>query len=270
VIALYICLGVIGFVALFALFVWFSNSCLMLTNYKIEIADAPQNLKIVHLSDLHGKSFKKGNKQLLQTVKSQSPDVIAITGDIIHLYTKRNIRVATEIIPELCKIAPVIYVSGNHEMRSTKYRILREQLKKGGAIVLDDCKTELCGFTFVGLNCASLKNGTIFSITPDISPKILLAHEPQFLESYKKASYDLVLSGHAHGGQWRIPFTKIGIFSPGQGLLPKYTSGIYKSGKTQMVVSRGLGNSECPLRLFNRPEVVVISVTKKENTDAKI
>lgn len=260
-IALYISLGVIIFLILFSVFVWFSNSCLMLTKYDIKLKNAPKNLKIVHLSDLHGKSFKRGNSLLLEKISAQSPDVIAITGDIIHLYTKRNLRVATELIPKLLEIAPVVYVSGNHEMRSTKYRTLKAQLMEKGAIVLDNESTKICGFTFVGLNCAHLKNDTIFKITPDISPKLLLAHEPQFLENYAKAGYDLVLSGHAHGGQWRLPFRNVGFYSPGQGLCPKYTSGVHKMQNTQMVISRGLGNSECPLRLFNRPEIVVINIT---------
>ena len=255
----YISLGVIAFVALCVLFVWFSNSCIKRTHYAIKIEGAPK-LKIVHLSDLHGKRFGKNNIKLINKVAEERPDFIAITGDIIHLYTPKNIAVAAEAASALTQIAPVLYIAGNHEMRGIRYRNLRKMLIEGGAVVLDDRAEEVCGVTVVGINCASLRNGKIERITPDISPKILLAHEPQYFESYTNAGYDLVLCGHAHGGQWRIPFTKIGLYAPGQGAFPKYTSGVHKEGKTSMVISRGLGNSEFPLRLFNRPEMVIIEI----------
>jgi hypothetical protein len=119
------------------------------------------------------------------------------------------------------------------------------------------------GATFVGLNCAKLKGNKIFEVTPQNDDyKILLAHEPQFVYTYARADVDLVLCGHAHGGQWRLPFTDVGFYSPGQGLFPKLTSGLKTFGGTSMIISRGLGNSECPLRLFNRPEVVVVEIRR--------
>jgi hypothetical protein len=90
----------------------------------------------------------------------------------------------------------------------------------------------------------------------------LLAHKPEFLARYARAGYNLVLSGHAHGGQWRLPFTNIGVYSPGQGLFPKLTSGEHICGSTHMIISRGMGNSEFPLRIFNQPEIVVITLTQ--------
>lgn len=91
----------------------------------------------------------------------------------------------------------------------------------------------------------------------DIS--VLLAHETQFLEEYSVANYDYIFSGHAHGGQIRVPFLG-GLFSPGQGILPKYTSGVHKAGNGQMIVSRGLGNSSFPIRIFNRPEIILAEI----------
>lgn len=256
---LYIALGAAALFALCALFVWFNNSCLKVTRYKRETEGA-RKLKIVHLSDLHGKRFGHKNIRLVKKVAEIKPDFIAITGDIIHLYTPKNIAVAAETVSALKEIAPVIFVAGNHEMRNKGYRNLRKILMDAGATVLDDRAAEVCGITVVGLNGASLRNCKLEKITPKISPKILLAHEPQFFEKYVSCGYDLALCGHAHGGQWRIPFTRIGLYAPGQGKFPKYTAGVHEKDKCAMVISRGLGNSEFPLRLFNRPEIVVIDI----------
>ncbi len=258
----YIALGVAGGVLAVLAFIWLNNSWLKTTRRKIAVAGLERDLKIVHLSDLHGKLFGKSNKRLIKKIVAQSPDFIAVTGDIIHLYTQKNIEVALELVENISKIAPVIYVSGNHEMRNKGYAQFRERLAAAGARVLDDCTEQVCGLSVTGLNCASLKNDKIFKITPPGGyPKLLLAHRPEYAEKYAEAGYDVVLCGHAHGGQWRIPFTGIGVYSPGQGVFPALTSGVHTCGKTRIVISRGLGNSQCPLRLFNRPEMVVVNLT---------
>lgn len=263
---LWIALGICGGLALIALFIWFNNSCLKTTKYTVKISNLSQPVRIVQLSDLHGKSFGRRNEKLVSRVKNQSPDFIVITGDIIHKYTEKNIRTALEAVSALSLVAPVLYVSGNHELRGLKYRLFKKQLIEAGARVLDDCTEDICGLTVTGLKCSSQKNGTVNRLAPNNSPQkthganILLAHKPHFFDSYADLGFDLVLSGHAHGGQWRIPFTKVGIYAPGQGLFPKLTSGIHQNGGTKMIISRGLGNSECPLRLFNRPEIVIINL----------
>lgn len=257
--ALYISLGCTAFLAFCALFVWYCNKCIKVTRVKRNIEGSPR-LKIVHLSDLHGKRFGRDNARLISLVAREKPDFIAFTGDIIHLYTPKNISVAVATVTSLSAVAPVIFVAGNHEMRNKGYRNLRKQLMEAGAEVLDDRCINIGGITVAGLNGASLRNAKIDAVTPHDSPKILLAHEPQFFARYSDAGYDLILCGHAHGGQWRIPFTGIGLYAPGQGAFPKYTSGVHGRGKSAMVISRGLGNSEFPLRLFNRPEIVVIEI----------
>ena len=261
---LYVALICVGCVILAAAFALFSNNCIHVSRYEIESEKAPgKDIKIVHLSDLHGKSFSKGNRALLKKVKAQSPDFIAVTGDIIHKYRQRDISVAVKTVEELVKIAPVYYVSGNHEMRSTAYRALKEKLIKAGARVLDDECERAFGITVAGVNCARIKGGKFFGLADGDGFKLLLAHLPQYIDRYALAGYDLTLCGHAHGGQWRIPFTRIGIYAPGQGLFPKYSGEIHSCGNMRQVISRGLGNSECPLRLFNRPEVVVVTIKKK-------
>lgn len=258
---LYISAGVAGGILVIALFVLFNNNCIKKTCYSVEIEGA-QKTKIVHISDLHGKRFSKGNSRLVKKIESASPDFIAITGDIVHKNTDKNRRVAEELCAKLTKIAPVYYVAGNHEMRTEGYEILRELLISAGVHVLDDAIATVCGFTVVGLNDMSVRCETLENITPDVSPKILLSHKPHYFGKYCNCGYDLVLCGHAHGGQWRIPFTHRGIFAPGQGFFPKYTEGVHIKDDTKMVISRGLGNSEFPLRLFNRPEIVIIEINK--------
>lgn len=261
---LYITLSCLAGVVLIALFVWYSNNLITVTKYKVQSGKAPEkDVKIVHLSDLHGKAFGKGNRRLLKKVAAQKPDFIAITGDIIHKYRDRDIAVALAAVKELVKIAPVCYVSGNHEMRSTRYRVLKEQIKEAGATVLDGESVQVCGVCVAGVNCAKIKGGGYFSLCGDEVFKLLLAHLPHYIDRYAMAGYDLVLTGHAHGGQWRIPFTKIGVYSPGQGLFPKYACGLHWCGNMRQVISRGLGNSQCPLRLFNRPEIVVVDIVKE-------
>lgn len=252
---LYIALGVIA-VILLAAFAWFSNKHIKVTHFFVR---APERLRIVHLSDLHGAKFGKNNAKLIGKVAEQKPDVIVFTGDVIHVYNNHNRRVAISAVEELSKIAPVYFVAGNHEMRNKGYRQFRAELSRAGAVIMDNKSEKVNGLIFSGLDCASLKNDKIKKVIPrEFGYKILLAHEPQYFRSYEEAGVDLALCGHAHGGQWRIPFTNIGIYAPDQGMFPKYCSGCYKSGKTTMIVSRGLGNSEFPLRLFNRPEIVVV------------
>lgn len=257
---LWIALGIAGGGALLWLFVWLNNSLLCVTRYSFD-GEAEKSVKIVHISDLHGKEFGRKNSRLISKIAKENPDFIVITGDIIHKYRARDKRVALELVSAISEIAPVLYVSGNHEMRNKGYRFFRKDLKEAGAVVLDNCAQDICGLTVVGLNCTALKNDVINKITPfGGGVKILLAHMPQFIDKYAAAGYDYVFCGHAHGGQWRIPFTKRGVYAPGQGTFPKLTSGVHTRGKTREIISRGLGNSECPLRLFNPPEIVTVTI----------
>lgn len=250
--------GSVAGVILIAVFLWFSNNSISKTQYVLSFPWVKSRIKIVQVSDLHGKSFGRHNVRLISSVAASKPDVIAITGDIIHRYTKKNIAVALGTASALAAIAPVVYVSGNHEMRNKGYRFLRKGLIDAGVTVLDNSCAELCGVTFAGLNGACNKNDAVLTLSDDPSCKILLAHMPHHIKNYARAGYPLVLCGHAHGGQWRIPFTKKGVYAPGQGLFPKLISGVHTEQNTMMVVSRGLGNSEFPLRLFNRPELVEV------------
>lgn len=262
---LYILSGVAAGAVIIAAFVWFNNSCLKLTRITLTVKGLEKSVKIAHLSDLHGKSFGRNNARLVALVESCNPDFIAITGDIIHDYSARGRESALRLISSL-STRPVLFVAGNHEMRNKGYRFFRAALKEAGATVLDDTFTDVCGVRVAGLNCASLKNNTAFGLKEraGADPVILLAHMPQFIDKYAAAGYSVALCGHAHGGQWRIPFTGKGLYAPGQGVFPKLTAGVHSRGGLRQVISRGLGNSKFPLRLFNRPEVIILTLTPEE------
>ena len=243
-------------------FWWFSNSKFSVTEYEVESPKINLPFRIVHLSDLHAKRFGAKNKRLVAAVKKARPDIIVFTGDIIHLYRKPGEEAAIELVEQLSCVAPFYYVSGNHEMRYKNYREFSVKLADAGAVILENEYVMTHGVALVGLGCANLKNNKIFEITPEFDCfKILLAHEPQYLTRYARAGYDLVLSGHAHGGQWR--WGRQGTFAPGQGLLPRYTRGMYKRGKKRsyhILVSGGFAVDPHIPRLNNRPELVIVDV----------
>lgn len=251
-----VCLGV----ALVVCLIWLGNNHITCSRHTVALKGLGKEVRIAQISDLHGKSFGPGNKKLIKKVALAAPDFIAVTGDIIHCYNDKNIAVALGTVAALSEIAPVLYVSGNHEMRGMNYREFRRRLEESGAVVLDNRSVEICGVTVTGLNGACNKNDTAWRIAPHNPCGILLAHMPHHFDNYSRAGYPLTLSGHAHGGQWRIPFFKIGIYAPGQGIFPKYTAGMYTENGCKMIVSRGLGNSRFPLRLFNPPEIVIIDL----------
>ena len=150
---IYIALICVGCLGLTVVFVLFSNNCIKISRYKIQSEKAPESgVKIVHVSDLHAKRFGRGNARLFKRVSAQKPDFIAVTGDIIHNYRERDIKAALQAVEGLSKVAPVYYVSGNHEMRSTRYREFSKRLKEAVATVLDDECVHEFGLTRCGVN----------------------------------------------------------------------------------------------------------------------
>ncbi len=177
-----------------------------------------------------------------------------------------NYEAGFTLMKGLTKIAPVYYVDGNHELALPQEEIsqMNDGLRQMGAHLLLNSSERfsygqgqlyLMGISEETLYRAKVIGGAL----PEGAFSILLVHEPQFLEIYESSKAALLCAGHAHGGQIRLPFTQ-GLFAPGQGVLPKLTSGMHRSGASTMVISRGLGNSTFPFRLFNRPEIVVITL----------
>lgn len=264
---------------LLILIVWtaWGNAALELNTYTISsrgLPDAFDGYRIAQVSDLHNAEFGDGNQRLLDMLREAEPDMIAITGDLIDS-RKTNIAVALAFAEEAVRIAPCYYVSGNHEARVLEYRELKAGLEAAGVTVLDDARVEIeisgKSITIIGVNDPSFLADYLTSdaavmdrklselSSEDASFTILLSHRPELFDTYAAHDMDLVLTGHAHGGQFRLPLIG-GLIAPNQGLFPKYDDGLYYEGNTNMIVSRGLGNSIIPFRFNNRPEVVLIEL----------
>lgn len=258
------------------LFCYIENNWISISNINYNSNKIPksfQGYKIVHLSDLHNKSFGKNQKKLIDTIKKTKPDLIVFTGDIIDS-RRYDEKPSLELMKNITEIAPVYYVTGNHEIRTGKAKELEDKLQELGVRVLENKGERITkgsdsvfiygiddpsGYDYNGIS-SSVKKELMELDKNNKGFNMLLAHRPEHIDAYSSFNFDLVFSGHAHGGQVRIPFIG-GVIAPGQGFFPKYTSGAYKYGSTTMIVSRGLGNSLAPVRVFNRPEVVVVTLS---------
>lgn len=258
--------------------------------YKAEQLGADlEGYRIVQISDLHNVKFGKNNQKLVDRIRECEPDMIVLTGDLVDS-NHTNVDRAVQFVDEIVKICPVYYVTGNHEywLEKSEYDELMDGLVSAGVVILDNQVVEIfrgdAKFRLVGLDDRSLADGTLEALLSDESIRnnqaeqkeetadnedsgekeltVVLAHEPQYLARYAGTGVDLVLSGHAHGGQFRLPFVG-GIVAPDQGFLPEYTAGEYYMNGTEMIVSRGLGNSVIPVRLFNYPEIVCVDLVGK-------
>ena len=251
-----------------------SNRALELNTYTVESLDLPNSFdgfRIAHVSDLHNAEFGDNNGKLLTMLQGAKPDIIAITGDSIDS-RRTNISVALKFAEEAVKIAPCYYVPGNHEARIVEYDVLRSGLEKLGVVVLQNENTtmEISGETItvagvldpsfetdylLGDSETVMKDYLQSTVTED-AYTLLLSHRPELLQAYADYGIELVLSGHAHGGQFRLPLAG-GLIAPNQGFFPEYDSGLFTQGNTNMIVSRGIGNSAFPFRFNNRPEVIL-------------
>lgn len=253
------------------LFCNFQNKHLETTHYTYEAEQLGVDLegyRIVQISDLHNAKFGKNNQRLVDRIRECDPDMIVLTGDLVDS-NHTNVDRAVQFVNEIVKICPVYYVTGNHEywLDTSEYENLMDGLASAGVIILDDQVVEIsrgdAKFRLVGLDDRSLADGTLEALLSDEKElTVVLAHEPQYFARYAGTGVDLVLSGHAHGGQFRLPFVG-GIVAPDQGFLPEYTAGEYYMNGTEMIVSRGLGNSVIPVRLFNYPEIVCVELVGK-------
>jgi len=253
--------------AVTAAFFYWQNNDVALTHYDYTSTEIPvefDGFTILQVSDLHNKEFGKDQEVLVSLTKEIAPDIIVITGDLIDS-NHTDIEAAMDYIRQAVVIAPVYFVTGNHEMWSEEYTTLAADLEKSGVVILDN-KSIILTKNGGEISLLGLPDGDVISKESEVVLAsagkefcILLSHRPELLNEYALENADLVLAGHAHGGQFRIPCLG-GLFAPDQGLFPKYTSGIYTKADTAMVVSRGLGNSVIPVRIFNRPELVVVTL----------
>ena len=266
---------------LIALVIWtvWGNTALELNTYTVSSGRLPEafdGYRIAHISDLHNTEMGKDNDKLLNMLREAKPDIIAITGDLIDS-RNTDIEIALQFVEEAVKIAPCYYVTGNHEAKVSEYfDDLKNGLTELGIIILEDERVDLDKnsetITLIGINDPSFKSDYLFGDSETVvethlqelmnesySFTLLLSHRPELFEIYVNNEVDLVLSGHAHGGQFRLPFVG-GLVAPNQGLFPKYDAGLYTEENTNMIVSRGIGNSILPFRFNNRPEVILIEL----------
>ena len=265
---------------LIALVIWIAcgNTALELNTYTVTSSRLPQSFdgyRIAHVSDLHNAEMGEDNEKLLAMLREADPDMIAITGDLIDS-RNTDVEIALQFAQEAMKIAPCYYVSGNHEARVNEYEELKTGLISAGVIILEDVQTEISiegeTITVIGINDPSFQTDYLFGDSETVMSSkltelhtdrdgftILLSHRPELFDTYADHDVDLVLSGHAHGGQFRLPFIG-GLVAPNQGLFPEYDAGIYTDGNTNMLVSRGIGNSILPFRINNRPDVILIEL----------
>ena len=260
--------------------VW-GNSALMLSKLTVKGSNIPKSFdgyRIAQISDLHNAEFGDRNEKLIEMLQKAEPDIITITGDLIDS-SKTDINIALAFAEEAVQIAPTYFITGNHEamVSAQEYADLENGLLEAGVNVLHDKEIVLEQneerLLLIGIDDpayadrpsdvgVSMDSETINELFTTEGYRILLSHRPEYFDQYVEAEVDLVLSGHAHGGQFRLPFVG-GLVAPGQGLFPTYDSGLYSKNKTSMVVSRGIGNSIIPMRFNNRPEVVLIELRRE-------
>ena len=264
-------------IVLICLAIWtlWSNTALEITEYEIMSDRIPQvfdGFRIAQISDLHNAEFGEGNWKLIQMLSQTDPDIIVLTGDLIDS-RQTDLDVALEFAWQAGKIARVYYVSGNHEARVPEYEDLKNGLVKAGVVMLENQKVQITregeSITLMGIDDPSFQESYLFGDAEGVAKQaisdlqdasdgytILLSHRPELFDTYVDSGVDLVFSGHAHGGQFRLPFVG-GLVAPNQGFFPKYDAGQFTEENTAMLVSRGAGNSIIPIRINNRPEIVV-------------
>ncbi len=265
--------------------VWALWGGLVVRRYTVNSGKLPEgaSVRIAVVTDLHSLIWGENQQPLLDAIAAQQPDIIALVGDIID--DQEPITGALLFLERVAQIAPTYYVSGNHEFWSGAYDDIHDMIAGYGITVLDNAFEELtvngvrlrlCGvddpFVFqytddsellaLGDEQALLRDR--FSYMDDSAYTILLAHRPELIDDYLQYHFDLILSGHTHGGQARIPFLLNGLWAPDQGWFPQYAGGRYDFGSRTLIVSRGAGAGNTLPRVFNPPELVVVDIAGGE------
>lgn len=253
-------------------------SRIVTTFYRPEFSRLPDTFngfRIAQVSDLHNRCFRGA---LGKSAAAAKPDVIVITGDMIH--TDGDCVHALAAAAELVSVAPTYYVNGNHESVLACYGDFTEKLRETGIKILNseveyivrgEEKIALIGMsdpTFFTAPEGGVKKDAFKQTLKDITQnlgenmfKVALSHRPELFPFYVSLGIDLTLTGHAHGGQVRFPFLGA-LYAPNQGLFPRYADGMKNSGEKYVVISRGLGKSNPVPRIFNAPELVCVTLGK--------
>lgn len=271
-----IIISILIIIVLLSVYFYYQNNFLQTSNYIVKNENIPEafdNYKIIQISDYHNVKSNRLNNDLVKSIKDEKPNIIVITGDLIDS-RRTDVNSALSFLEKIKDIAPCFYVTGNHEAAIKEYSKIKHQITKSGVIILENTHKTITidnqNIEILGLkdplfypkkerDKINKKLEKVLEKADKDNFKILLSHRPEFFDVYSKYDIGLVLSGHAHGGQFRLPFIG-GLFAPGQGFFPKYTSGIFEQNGTNMIVSRGIGKSSMPFRINNRPELIVITL----------
>lgn len=236
------------------------------TQYTLYLANLPEaldGLTILHLSDLHSKQFGQRQAKLLRVINQEPYDLVALTGDFVNKF-KPDLQPMADLLNGLKPAVPVFFVPGNHEWK-TGFNARNLLLNAGVRILANQAEPfGLKGqqIWIVGVDDPHFHKDRLnqaLASADESAPKILLTHSPNTYPEAVKNKLDLVLAGHTHGGQVRLPFIGAAV-APGQGLFPKWDYGIYQQDLTTMIISCGLGESDLPLRFNIKPEVVRITL----------
>ena len=254
-------------------FLYINQQWLHMTRYTLTLKKLPKEmdgLKIVQISDLHHAKFGEAQQQLIKRVKEENPDMIFITGDLVDRY-HYNLDRSLQAVEGFVKIAPVYYVVGNHEVSLNDVPTITALLEDIGVHVLMNDSVPYfkngAGIDIVGIDDPLNGKSTDEMLEEALMNKahdfqLLLAHRPEFYETYADYDIDLTFNGHAHGGQIRIPGIG-GVIDHQMNLFPKHIEGVEQHQQLTQVISRGLGNSRVMLRIFNPPEIVVTTLVSK-------
>lgn len=252
------------------------DTSLHTTHYQINSEKIKMPVRFALLTDLHSSSFGENQSELMAALLEANPDAVFFVGDIFD--ERFPVENAVTALTESAKIFPTYYVTGNHEYKRNKNKVRRTKefldlTKNSGAKILSgDCVTlssdfselKICGIddpVYIGKKAMRSQLASAIELTENSDFKVLLAHRPELLEIYGEYGFDLVLSGHAHGGQWRLPGLIEGLYASSQGLFPTYTSGKYFYKNTTLVLSRGLARKATIVpRFFNALEIVFIEL----------
>ena len=253
--------------------VWALQGELGVTRYELPLPEGLEGLdglKIAQISDVHSADIQG---KLQRAMREAAPDLIVFTGDLVNR-EDRDLSCALSLAAMAAQIAPAYYAPGNHEADNPCYPELREGLEEAGITVLENESVQLwyrgARVNIIGLldlafhpqgRTAAREElpGLIQDLSVPGALNVVLSHRLSLMQEYGESGAGLVFSGHAHGGQVRMPL--IGpLFAPDEGALPDYTAGTYLAGETWVVVSRGLGNGTPFPRLWNAPELVVVTM----------
>lgn len=264
---------------LFGIFLWEEDYLVTTSHYNIvneKIPDEFVGYKIAQISDVHSNNSPAIKYQLRKYLQKEQPDIIVITGDLVDRQDS-PVYLTNKFIKSFEDIAPIYFTTGNHDNGIIQREDFIQALEAHNVKILDDeiefINRKNKSIALIGLSNmtdnteertkVSDKITTILTKThiDNDTFTILLYHKPDAFPAFVTTSIDLALCGHAHGGQIRVPFIG-GLYAPNQGVLPKYTNGMFQENETTMIVNRGIGNSRFPFRINNHPEISIVTLSK--------